>query len=153
MRVWRISLARYADDAFSGRGGLRYGARWHAAGTQIVYTSESLALAALEFFVNWNRRDAPEPLVAIAAEIPGTVRIRHVDVADLPTNWRSHPVPGSTQRIGSEWAASGKSAVLSVPSVVVPQERNYLLNPAHGDFKRIKIAKAERFSFDGRMWK
>ena len=151
MRIWRLSLARYADQAFAGRGGLLVAARWHPEGTSLVYTSGSLALAALEFFVNWNRRSAPEPLVAIPADVPDSVS--RIDHRRLPPDWRSHPVPSSTQKIGADWVKSGASAILIVPSVIVPQEKNYLLNPAHPDFKKIHIGKPETFSFDPRMWK
>jgi len=151
MRIWRLSLARFADQAFTGRGSLQTAARWHPMGTSLVYTSGSLALAALEFFVNWNRRSAPEPLVAIPVDVPGDLTIPELE--RLPAGWRAQPVPVSTQKIGADWVRANTSAILGVPSVVVPQERNYLLNPAHPGFKKIRIGKAEPFSFDPRMWK
>lgn len=153
MRIWRLSLARFADHAFTGRGSLQSAARWHSIGTSLVYTSGSLALAALEFFVNWNRPLAPEPLVAIPADVPDERIVLHLEHRRLPPGWRSHPVPSATQQIGAAWVSSQSSAVLSVPSVIIPQERNYLLNPAHADFKKIRIGKPEPFSFDPRMWK
>jgi RES domain-containing protein len=151
MRIWRLSLARYAADAFSGRGGMMVAARWHPIGTSLVYTSGSLALAALEFFVNWNRRSAPEPLVAIPVDIPDAVS--RIEQKRMPADWRLHPVPKSTQKIGAEWIKSGASAILVVPSVIVPQEKNLLLNPNHADFKKLHLGKPEAFSFDPRMWK
>src|SRR5947209_990398 len=126
MRIWRLSLARFADQAFAGRGGLQTAARWHPVGTSLVYTSGSLALAALEFFVNWNRRSAPEPLVATPADIPDGVHVLQLESRRLPADWRTHPVPQSTQRIGAGWVTSQTSAVLSVPSVIIPREPNYL---------------------------
>lgn len=148
-----MSQARYAEEAYLGVGGLHYAARWNVVGTCLAYASESLALAALEFFVNWNRRVASEPLAAVPAEIPDDLKIVALDEIALPANWRAVSVPESTQRIGSDWVRSGRSTVLSVPSVLIPQERNYLLNPAHRDFKRLRIGKPEPFSFDHRMWK
>jgi RES domain-containing protein len=153
MRIWRLSLARFADQAFTGRGSLQTAARWHPIGTSLVYTSGSLALAALEFFVNWNRRSAPRPLVSIPVDVPDRIAILHLEPRRLPPDWRAQPARESTQKIGAGWVSSGTSAVLSVPSVIIPQERNYLLNPVHADFKKLRIGKAEEFSFDPRMWK
>ncbi|HWZ33755.1 MAG TPA: RES family NAD+ phosphorylase [Bryobacteraceae bacterium] len=153
MRIWRLSLARFADQAFTGRGSLKSAARWHPIGTTLVYTSGSLALAALEFFVNWSRRSAPEPLVAIPADTAPDVSVLELEHRRLPSGWRAQPVHPATQQIGAAWIKSGASAILSVPSVIIPQERNCLLNPTHGDFKKIRIGKPEPFSFDPRMWK
>jgi len=151
--VWRICRAKYAADAFSGGGGLRYGARWHCKGTRIVYTAGSLSLAALEYFVNLAAGPITEPLAAIPAEIPDSVHVVSVGREELPENWREHPIPAQTRRVGTEWVEKGQSAVLAVPSVVIPSERNYLLNPAHAEFGKIRVGKPERFGFDSRMWK
>ena len=97
MRVWRICGERYAEEALSGNGGLRHGARWHFRGTRIVYTSESLALAALEFFVNLETEAAGMPLVAVSAEIPETAKVLTIRVEDLSAEWRAHPAPPSVQ--------------------------------------------------------
>jgi len=153
MLVRRICPEEFAAEAFSGAGGLRHGARWHSKGVRIVYTSGSLSLAALEFFVNLDRGAAGGPLVAVSAEIPDSVKIRSVAPADLPSDWRAYPAPKSVQEIGSRWAERAESAVLAVPSVLIPVERNYLLNPVHRDFSRIVAGKPEAFTFDSRMWK
>ena len=142
MRVWRISLAIHAATAFDGKGAGMAGGRWNPPGLAVVYTSGTLSLAALEFFVNFNSH-RPVPLVAIEAEIPDAIKPLVVDP----------PPTASTRIIGGTWIRSAQSAVLSVPSVLIPQERNYLLNPAHRDFKKIRIGKPESFSFDRRMWK
>src|SRR5579862_4878822 len=117
MRLWRLSLARFANQPFTGRGSLHSAARWHPMGTSLVYTSGSLALAALEFFVNWNSRTAPAPLVAIPAELPSGV-IMELEHRRIPSDWRAHPAPWSTQRIGAGWVNNGISAALAVPSVI-----------------------------------
>ena len=153
MRVWRICPKRYAREAFTGAGGLRHGARWHPKGTRIVYTAESLSLAALEFFVNLEAEAVGVALVTVSAEIPPSVRILPVGVEDIPANWRTYPAPQPVQEIGARWIAAGESAVLSVPSVLIPSERNYLLNPAHPQFARIITQEPEPFLFDPRMWK
>ena len=153
MLVWRISSLRHAAQAFSGEGGLKYPARWHHKGTLIVYTSSTLSLAALEMFANLKPQDISTELVAISAEIPDGVTIRSVDASKLPRNWREYPGPPSLQALGSGWVESRESAVLSVPSALIPAERNYLISPAHPDFRRLKIHSPAPFSFDSRMWK
>jgi len=76
-----------------------------------------------------------------------------INTTDLPKNWRSHPPPERLADLGTEWLRSGRPPVLLVPSAVVPQERNYLLNPAHRDFRAVRVGAPEPFSFDPRMWK
>jgi RES domain-containing protein len=119
----------------------------------VVYTAESLALAAVEFFVHFDRSDAEAPLVAIAAEIPATFRVSHLEIGKPAAEWRQDPAPEALQEYGREWVKRNESAVLSVPSAVIPVERNYLLNPGHPDFERIQIGAPQPFDFDLRMWK
>jgi RES domain-containing protein len=153
MRAWRICSERFAESAFNGEGAYENGGRWNPPGFYVVYTSESLSLAALEFFVNLETRAAGMPLVAISVEIPESVKLLTIRADDLPAEWRAHPAPLSVQQIGSGWVLGGDSAVLSVPSVVIPSERNYLLNPTHPQFQKLVIHKPEPFLFDARMWK
>ncbi len=114
----------------------------------MVYASESLALAVLEYLVHVDPANVPDDLVAIAAEIPDAVATRKVDLKDLPANWRTYPAPDGLAQIGTAWADAGASAVLVVPSAVIPTERNYLLCPRHPDFARIKIGAPRRFALD-----
>lgn len=151
--VWRITPGRYADRAFDGEGARRYGGRWNHPGTALVYCSSTLSLAALEFFVNLEPLLAPRDLVAIPVEIPMDVSRSELDVALLPPDWRSYPASERLQELGDGWVRSGESAVLFVPSAVIPGERNVLINPAHPDFPRIRIGRPEPFSYDPRMWK
>jgi RES domain-containing protein len=95
--------------------------------------------------------DAPDDLVSIAADIPSALRVTTVRVVDLPARWRSYPAPEELAALGTEWVARGTSIALRVPSVIVPTEYNYLLNPAHPDFHRIRIGSAHRFGFDPRL--
>ncbi len=151
LTVWRICIRRYAD--LDGEGARLYGGRWNRAGVRLVYTSESLSLAALESFVNLDTDLAPDDLVSVRVRIPESLSIERLAVEDLPADWRSYPAPLALQALGSGWAKRGDTAVLAVPSAVIPQEWNYLLNPEHGDFARISAAKPRPFSFDPRMWK
>jgi RES domain-containing protein len=153
MRVWRIIPKLHLSQAFDGEGARRFGGRWNGLGTRVVYASATLSLAALEFFVNLDRDTEPDQLVAVSADIPDDTRIGYIEVSDLPKNWRSYPVPEELQDLGTAWVASASAAVLVIPSAVIPEERNYLLNPAHPDFKRFRLNKPEAFHFDPRMWK
>jgi RES domain-containing protein len=153
MRVWRIIPKLHLSQSFDGEGARRFEGRWNRSGARVVYTSATLSLAALEFFVNLDRETEPDQLVAVSADIPDDMRIGYIEVSDLPKNWRSYPVPEELQDLGTAWVASASTAVLVVPSPVIPDERNYLLSPAHPDFKRFRLNKPEAFHFDPRMWK
>ena len=150
MTLWRIASAAHA--ACDGEGARRYGSRWTARGVAVVYASATLSLAALERFVHTDPDLEAAALVAIALEVPGDLPIDTLDAADLPANWRRYPAPEALTRFGARWLKSARSAVLAVPSVVIPHERNYVINPAHDGFARITIARPEPFSFDPRMW-
>jgi len=91
--------------------------------------------------------------VAVAADIPDDVARTEIAMAALPPNWRAYPAPERLAELGTEWIRSGRTAVLMVASAIIPRERNYLLNPAHPAFRRIRIDTPERFSFDPRMWR
>ncbi len=151
MRVWRICLRRYRR--FDGEGARLYGGRWNHAGTSLVYTSGSLSLAALELFVHVDIDIAPSGLIAIPADIPDHLGVDNVEVANLPRNWRAYPAPEALKGIATEWINKASTAVLGVPSAVIPSEWNYLLNPRHADFGRIRIQNSLPFEFDARMWK
>jgi RES domain-containing protein len=153
MLIWRLTTERLSAIAFTGEGAAADGRRWNPELVAVVYTASSLALAALEYFVNVASPRLGPPLVAIPCEVPDALRIEVVPDERLPVDWRSVPYTKSTQEVGLQWVREGGSALLSVPSAVVPQERNYVLNPAHHDFKRIRIGKPQPFSFDPRMWK
>ena len=148
--VWRLSREVYAAESFSGEGSRRFGGRWSPAGLSVAYSSESRSLAALEVLANV--RDPAilfaRPWVVIAAAIPGEL-IEHP--SRVPPNWRDTPYPSETQRFGAEWIQAARSVALRVPSAVVLGEFNYLLNPAHPDFGRVKVGKPEPFSFDPRF--
>lgn len=147
--VWRISTARFSATAFSGEGARLYGGRWNPKGFEMVYTAESRSLALLEMMV----QDAPlrARYVLIPAQLPDTLSITSVDVADLAVDWRRLDRRDALQRIGRDWLERGESAVLAVPSAVLPAERNYLLNPGHPDFARIIIGEPEALETDLRL--
>ena len=149
LTVWRMVTARFARSAFSGAGARLYGGRWNRKGVPLVYTSETQSLAVLELLVQ------DEPLraryVMIEARIPKGMKIDRIKVEDLPSDWRDMAAREKLRAIGSEWAGKRSAAVLAVPSAVIPSETNYLLNPLHPDFKRIRTGKPERFETDRRL--
>ena len=118
-----------------------------------MYTSATLSLAALEYFVHVDPIDAPGDLVAISAEIPNVLSRTEIRLEALPSNWRAFPAPEQLAELGAAWVRARTTAILMVPSAVVPRERNFLLNPAHSDFRRIRLGRPEAFSFDPRMWR
>jgi RES domain-containing protein len=151
VRVWRIASAAHA--AFDGEGARRHGSRWTPRGIPAVFTSATLSLAALERFVHTDSDLEPTDLLAVPVEIHDDIAIEAVEVETLPAGWRTFPAPPALALIGEQWFRSSRTAVLSVPSVVVPHERNFVLNPTHREFARIVIGRSEPFSFDPRMWK
>ena len=155
MKVWRICRARHAVDPLSGKGGLHASGRWHTKGRRVTYTSESLALAALELLVHASPSELPADLVRVEIEMPDDLPRERLDVPSLVRSvgrsWRDTPGPESLQAIGNEWLDSMRSAVLQVPSAVIPTERNALLNPTHEDAHRIEVVSVEKFVLDPRL--
>jgi RES domain-containing protein len=152
MRFWRICPQRYAADAAGGEGARIFGGRWNSRGVGVVYASTSLALAAVETFVNLEPNLRPSDLVSIEGEIPETLEIRHLDIKVLPPVW--HATRGESLRhFGDERIRSGSTAALFVPSAAIRGDWNVLLNPAHPDFGKIRFHAPEPFEFDVRMFR
>jgi RES domain-containing protein len=149
LTAWRIVKAKHAATAFSGDGAAKMGGRWNSRGARMVYASASKSLAVLETLVHLNPPVAFQ-YVGFAIEFDASL-VTTLATAKLPVAWRKEPPPSSTQALGDAWLAAGSSAILAVPSVILPSETNYLLNPAHPDFSKIKIAKPEPFAFDPRL--
>ena len=151
MRLWRICRRAHASNPLSGRGGLVAGGRWHPKGRRVVYTSETLSLAVLELLVHTDKDLLPSDLIQIKLEVPDSVPTERVDLRTLPPDWRSYPAPLVLQELGAHWIDRGASAVLRVPSAVVPVENNFLLNPEHRSARRFRIVAKERFVLDARL--
>lgn len=151
LSVWRITTAAFARSAFSGEGARLYGGRWNFKGVPMVYTAANQSLAMLEMLVQDQALRAR--YVMLEARIPSAVSIDRVRVDDLPSDWREIGARGKLQAIGAEWARKRSAAVLAVPSAIVPAESNYLLNPLHRDFKRIKVGKPSTIETDLRLIK
>ncbi len=151
MRFWRICRARYAAEAATGEGARLYGGRWNSRGIRVVYASDSLALAAVESFVNIEPNLVPTDLVSIAGVIPDTVIIETLATRRLPARWHESGNE-SLRTIGDEWIRSGRSAAFRVPSAAIQGEWNVLLNPVHAEFAKIQFHRPKPFEFDSRMF-
>ncbi len=151
LSVFRLGKRVYRNQLFSGQGGLYASGRWTPRGQLVVYTSASISLAVLEYTVNYRRRGWVPATVLGRATIPASVRIETVSIDRLPANWFSAAAPMQLQTIGDTWLKRNETAVLKVPSAVVTEEWNYLLNPLHADFRRIRISPSEPFDFDQRV--
>jgi RES domain-containing protein len=151
LTVWRIVTARFMDSAFSGEGARRYSGRWNHKGVPLVYTAGSQSLAMLEMLVQ------DEPLRAryfmIPAQIPPDMKVEWVHLDQLPPDWREHSALERLRTIGTAWATQLSSAILAVPSAVVPAETNYLLNPRHPDFAKISLGEPQELVTDLRLIK
>ncbi len=153
-RAWRIIRKKRLADAFTGEGARLGGGRWNHVGTPVVYVSETLSLAALELFVHFTRKDIKlsKSLVAIPVDIPHSLKIVEVSIKDLDSGWRASPPSNFTKDIGTEWVQKKTSSILRVPSAVISDEYNLVLNPGHAAFKKIKIGKPQLFTLDERVW-
>lgn len=148
-RCWRIVKETHAASAFDGEGAWRFGGRWNSQGTRVVYASGSKALATLENLVHLN---PPVSFKYVVISIAfDDALVEKFKRTDLPEEWTEEPPPPSTQVIGDQWVKDARSAVLELPSVIIRDESNYLLNPAHTDFKKFIIGNSEHFSFDSRL--
>lgn len=148
--AWRIVRANRARTAFSGEGAWRYGGRWSSAGVRVVYVSEHQSTAALEILVHTAPVLLPEKYQAFRLEWPDGLT-EEFPMKKWPVNWRISPPPAETMEVGDRWTAERRSAILAVPSAISPDDKNFLLNPEHPDFKRIRIAPPIDYEFDPRL--
>ncbi|MDF7826427.1 RES family NAD+ phosphorylase [Pontiellaceae bacterium B12227] len=150
--AWRIVPPHRVADAFSGEGARLFGGRWNPAGVPVVYVAESKALAALEILVHVDDGALLEEYLCMPVTFDKRL-VRSLCVDDLPADWRATPPSMSAQQIGATWARLQHSAVLKVPSVLIPSESNYLINPAHPNVGKLKIGPLQPFEFDPRLLK
>jgi RES domain-containing protein len=148
--AWRIVKKRHAESAFDGEGARQYGGRWNSPGSPVAYASDTRALCLLEVLAGLGSVSPLPGYVLIPATFDDSL-VLPVPQESLPSDWRQSPPPPSTQRIGDEWVNQARSALLRVPSVIVPDEHNYLLNPAHPDFRHIRIGSPEEITIDSRL--
>lgn len=148
--AYRIVDPWLAEDAFNGEGARASGGRWNSPGHAVVYTSSNAALCTLELLANIpSPRRLPEYAI-IECLFPEAL-VEELDHSALPEDWASVPSPPVLQAIGNAWLISQRSAVLAVPSAVMPTSLNYLLNPEHPDFRSVEIGLPRPFRLDFRL--
>jgi RES domain-containing protein len=149
--VFRICKTKYVSTAFDGEGAFRFGGRWNSRGTRIIYAAGSLSLAALEMLVHLDDDSLLFEYSYVSVQIPTDLILKVEHFRKLPKDWHISPAPIATQKIGDDWVKSKISAVLEVPTSIIPLEKNYLLNPLHTYFNKILIGTPQKFRFDERL--
>jgi RES domain-containing protein len=136
-----------------GEGAYRFGGRWSSAGVRLAYAAEHLSLAMIEYFVHIDADEAPQDLVVVTADIPASVSRIALTAKQLPANWRRTPAPPGLAAIGDGFVSDFRAAILIVPSVLAPAESNWLVNPRHPDFSKIRVLPPEKFRYDARFFR
>jgi RES domain-containing protein len=150
MILFRIADKKYKDD-LSGTGAKLIGGRWNSPGLPALYTSEHASLAALEIIVHVNKPEKFQNLFLLAVELPDSAETAVIDEEKLKKNWQNEFE--YTRFIGNSFLKANGSLLLSVPSVLLPFENNIIINPTHGDFKKLKITYSKPIDFDNRFLK
>lgn len=149
MIVYRVGKTKYAND-LRGEGARLFGGRWNNKMVACVYTSASRALAVLEYTVNVQLDAIPRALSITTIEIPdGLMTI--LNEADLPGNWKHTSAPSETKDFGSKLLLAASEPIIRVPSTVIPEEYNYLINPLHAESHKIKLTEIKDFIYDVRI--
>jgi RES domain-containing protein len=145
--LWRLSTHLELD----GAGGLRAPGRWHSEGRPIVYCSPNPAASLVETLVHMeiDSEDLPDVLQYLEIEAPDGISLEKIDVGALGRNWQTNPEV--TRRAGDEWLRAARTALLRVPSVVVPATWNTLMNPRHADSRRVRVVRVHRHGMDRRL--
>ena len=151
MQVFRLSRKKYASE-LSGIGASKFGNRWNSKGTEIIYCADSRALAMAEVSVHLSLVTLPKDFVMLEINIPKSITINILKAEDLPENWNDFPHSNGTQKTGDDFIRSNEFCILKVPSAVVKGDFNYLINPHHNEFKKIKIRDFYEFPFDRRLF-
>lgn len=144
MDVFRITKSSSSQD-LSGKVARRHGGRWNTEGTAMLYTSEHVSLAALEVSAHLSLDSAPDDLSLVTVHIKDSNEPKIIRADQLPDRWRSFPAPEALAEMGAQWMQSGESLLLKVPSVIIPNEWNILINPAHPGFNAIEIREVRPF--------
>jgi len=152
-RVYRILRKPFSKSPLNGEGAYRFGGRWSSPGVRLAYTAQHLSLAMVEYFVHIDQDDPPRDLVVVAADIPDAVSRTAISSKQLPTTWRRTPAPPSLAAIGNGFVRDLRAAILVVPSALAPAEANWLVNPRHPDFSKIRVHPPEAFHYDLRFFR
>lgn len=152
MEVFRLSREKYAIP-LSGKGAAIKGARWNSTGVELIYTAGNRSLARAEVAVHLTLATLPDDYFMLTIHIPDDINIKEIFEIDLPEDWKEFPHPLSSQKIGNHFVSEKLFCVLKIPSVVTQGDYNFLINPNHQDFDRIKVSKMDKFPFDNRIFK
>jgi RES domain-containing protein len=152
MRVYRIARTSFVRD-LTGAGARTYGGRWNHKGTPLIYTSGTRSLAGLEYLVHLPMTLEPLDLSIATLILPDDPEMQEIPVSSLPRGWKEYPASLELADIGSDWVRTGGGLLLRVPSAVVQDEYNVLINPEHTDMNLIEIEDVRTFVFDERLLK
>ena len=150
IRAWRLVSEARADDAFSGEGARLYGGRWNPHGLRATYLSAMRSLAALEVLVHQAEHVPAGRFLFFEVRFPERF-VTTVTPDDLEADWRNYPPQNSTVTLGGAWLKARSSPILRVPSILIPEESNYLLNSEHPRANEIEIGVPRTFTFDPRF--
>jgi RES domain-containing protein len=149
MIVYRITKGRYKND-ISGMGAKLYGSRWNVIGVPMLYTAENISLAVLETLVHLQQPEIPTDFWIVKIEVPDEGKATGIELVKLKKNWQSDET--YTQFMGSEFIKNNESLFLKVPSAIITDEFNYLVNPLHKNFNKVQVLQAREFNFDSRLF-
>jgi len=148
MTIYRLSIEQYKDD-ISGTGAKLYGGRWNIIGIPVLYATENISLSVLEILVRTNIHLIPLHYYLLKLDLPDNVELTSINKNKLKKEWKNDI--SYTQWIGTEFLKSNKALVLKIPSAIVDEEHNFIINTGHTDFKKVKITSSKKFSFDKRF--
>lgn len=152
MDVYRLTRAKYAKN-LSGKGASLFGNRWNNKGVEMIYTSESRALAMAEVLVHLALNQVPKDYKMLCIEVPDAIKVKVITEKELPNSWNKFPHTKQTQSLGNEFILNNKFCILKVPSAIVYGDFNYLINPYHKDFKKVIVKSVSDFPIDQRFLK
>ena len=152
MLIYRIDRKKRQHDTLSGIGAEIYGGRWNLPGTRAVYCAGSMSLAMLEMLVHMDRKHVPNDRIIVKIEVPDEKLIQYHDRKDLPPHWDRFPYTHASQKVFTDWITlEDAGPVLALPSAVVPEEWNFIINPLHQKMTRIRVVDVGPLSIDERL--
>ena len=153
MNAYRIGKKQFIKD-LSGTGAALYGGRWNYPGYRVIYASESIPLAILEYIVKAGVvEDELSDLRIAFLNFENGVSVAKVDIRQLPKNWSNYPAPKELKKIGTDWLLSTESLILKIPAISAPDSCNLLINPIHPEFNKVKLVKIIDYRPDIRLGK
>lgn len=149
MIIYRLAIESYKND-LSGTGAQLFGGRWNSVGLPVLYATENISLVVLEILVRADMQTIPLSYHLIKIEIPALIQPQSIPKSKLKTAWKDDVI--YTQLMGDEFIKLNKLLLLKVPSAIVDEEHNYLINPEHSDYKKVKFIAVKKFQFDKRLF-